>query len=235
MRIVAGLFVAVLFLVGLVTPDVRAGSPSAHGNLHFSSDDGVLLTVHFNATVDQQGHASGDMRFTDPAATPEVDPDNPPDSENPPGSENPPVSDNTQSSEESTAGLSVGVVFDCALIVGNTAVMGGVVVDSTFPEDLGRRVLLAVEDNGQGSKEPRDRVAWGIYGNPKRTWIPSDAELEEDPGVGLTWIATDAEREDDVGVPSNRGDAPVDCNTFPLESYTFVDLQQGDGDVRVLH
>jgi hypothetical protein len=127
----------------------------------------------------------------------------------------------------------MGVVFDCGVIVDNTAVMGGVVVDSTFPERLGRRVLLAVQDNGEGSKAVRDGVLWGTYANQKRTWTPSDAELEVDPGVGLTWIATDAEREDDVGVPSNRSEV-VDCSTFPVGAYTFLELEQGDGNVQIL-
>ena len=48
----------------------------------------------------------------------------------------------------------------------------------------------------------------------------------------LEWVATDAEREDDAGVPSRRSEV-VGCQSFPLSSYSFVDVKHGDGNIQV--
>jgi hypothetical protein len=117
-------------------------------------------------------------------------------------------------------------------VSGNTAVISGTVRDSSIGSLIGRRVLLTVEDNGDNTRAP-DRVTWGVYADLRRSWTPSDAELREDPGVGMTWTATDAERPDERGVPMPAGEDPVGVGTFPLASYEFVVAATGSGDILV--
>jgi hypothetical protein len=91
-------------------------------------------------------------------------------------------------------------------------------------------VLLTVEDNGDNSREP-DKLTWGVY-RPAGRWETSDAELENDPGVGMTWEATDAERRDDAGVQMPREER-TDAQTFLLSAFVFVDTEDGAGDILV--
>jgi hypothetical protein len=111
--------------------------------------------------------------------------------------------------------------------------MSGIVTEATFGNYNGQRVLLVVEDSGEGidPSEP-DKFTWGVYSAATQSWIPVDAEREDDTGASLTWIATDAEREDDAGVPSNKN-AIISCQSFPVSSYSLVDVNHGDGNIQV--
>lgn len=130
-------------------------------------------------------------------------------------------------------GVFVTAEFDCLQIKGNGAVMSGVITDSNALDAIGARILLVVEDNGEGVNAPSpDKLTWGVYTQTAQNWIPSDSELEDDPGVGLTWLATDAERPDDAGIPSNQSKV-VGCQSFPLSSYTLVDVPHGYGNIQV--
>ena len=76
-------------------------------------------------------------------------------------------------------------------------------------------MLLVVEDNGEGVNIPTpDKLTWGVYENSANTWIPRDAERDDDEGALLAWIAKDAERPDDAGV-------------------SFADIKHGGGNVQV--
>jgi hypothetical protein len=216
MRIATGFCVMVVLLAGPLIPQALAAHPSAHGNIDFAGADGVVRSFHFNAKIDNQGNTDGDLTFVDPSATPAVDPDDP--------------------GGPTSQGVSLHVIFDCLIVGGNRAVMGGPVVDATFTELVGQRFLLTVEDNGEGNHPPPDRISWGLYANQGPTWTPSDAELESDDGASLTWLATDAERNDDVGVltgfPTTVGQQ-VHCDSFPLSSYSLLDLDHHDGNIQV--
>jgi hypothetical protein len=72
----------------------------------------------------------------------------------------------------------------------------------------------------------------GIYDSSKPNWIPVDAEDPNDIGATLKWIAKDAERDDDVGIPSQR-DTTIGCTSFPLSSYSFVNIPHGSGNLQV--
>jgi hypothetical protein len=93
-------------------------------------------------------------------------------------------------------------------------------------------VLFTVEDNGDSQREP-DRLTWGLYKEIKRDWIPSDAELEKDEGVGLRWWATDAEVKDDVGYAMPRNETTGSILSYPFAAYLFVDPDDGFGDIIV--
>src|SRR5215210_1940193 len=110
------------------------------------------------------------------------------------------------------------------------AVIGGEIFESNVPGTIGLRVLLVVEDNGlYGSK---DRLTWGIFQQPPKGWIPTDAERDDDKGASLTWLATDFERRDDVGVPSDLSKV-VACQTFLLTSFEFPEIKASSGDLQV--
>jgi hypothetical protein len=143
------------------------------------------------------------------------------------------VDTDSAESTPTNAGLSVKASFDCVVINGNRAVMSGVIVESNLGAALGRRVLLVVEDNEQGiNASDLDKLSWGIYKPQNMNWTPADAELEHDTGASLRWIATDFERPDDVGIPSHS-DQTIGCQSFPISSYAFVDVQHGAGNIQV--
>jgi hypothetical protein len=189
--------------------------PSATGSFQFALEDGGAKFLDFNARQQNNGRTVGEMTFTDPNATVVVDPDAP-------GNPNGP-----------TTGVSVRASFDCLKITGNRAVMSGFVFDSNVLTAIGLRVLLVVEDGGEGINAPgNDKLTWGVYQNPVTGWTPKDAERDDDIGAFLNWLATDAERPDDAGVPSNQSKI-IGCQSFPLSSYSFVDIAHGGGNVQV--
>ena len=203
-------------LAAAAPTEAEKGGPSAGGSFQFSVA-GLVQTVDFDVRTDKGGATSGQLTFSGAAEIPDQDVDG--------------------AGGDLTGGVSADVHytarFDCLKVSGNRAVMGGFVTGSTTPAHIGQRVLLVVEDNGEGvSAAAPDRLTWGVYRQHARGWIPSDAELEEDSGVGLTWIAKDFEREDDAGVPSHRSDE-VTCQSFPLSSYSLADVAHGDGNIQV--
>lgn len=129
--------------------------------------------------------------------------------------------------------VTMTVTFDCLRISGNRAAMSGQVTASSEPAYVGIRALLAVEDNGEGSKAPApDRFTWGVYRNTDPTWMPSDAEVPGDNGWMFTWYASDAERPDDVP-KLNKQQTFVDCTSFGFDAYAFEDLPHGAGNIQV--
>jgi hypothetical protein len=205
---------AILFLFATSAVYAQSG-PSTNGSFVFSSG-GYALGAEFNARLHSNGRTSGDLTLTGTVAIPDQD-----------------VDGLGSGGGNSVTTVTLKVNVDCLALKGNQAVLTGKIVQSTTPAYAGRHLLLAVEDNGEGVKQPApDRFMWGVYGAPEAGWIPSDAELTSDPGVGLTWLATDAERVDDIGIPSHRSGV-VDCHTFPVGSYSLEDLQHGDGNLQV--
>ncbi|HEY8409748.1 MAG TPA: hypothetical protein VIK76_00015 [Pyrinomonadaceae bacterium] len=214
--ICASIFLLVSLAIALPTLSFAgADGPSATGSFQFALDDGQPKFLDFNARQQNNGRTVGEMTFTDPNATLVVDPDAPPSPNGP------------------TTGASMRASFDCLKITGNRAVMSGVIVESNVLTAIGLRVLLVVEDNGEGIDAPaNDRLTWGVYQNPAAGWTPKDAERDDDIGASLSWLATDAERSDDAGIPSNQSKI-VGCQSFPLSSYSFVDIAHGGGNVQV--
>lgn len=210
---------------GMVTsayaPD-QAG-PSTNGTFQFTIGDGSVRYVSFNARIHKDNTVTGEMSYMDPDAAADADTENP-------------------QTSTATTGLTVKANFDCVVIDGNRAVMSGVIVESNVGAALGRRVLLVVEDNEQGSKATDlDKLTWGVYKPNTRNWTPADAELENDIGATLHWTARDFERCPDAndpetchdtGIPSNP-DTTIGCQSFPLSSYAFVNIEHGAGNIQV--
>jgi len=208
---------AALLLAILVLPSLTSAAndgPSASGNFQFTlEEDGQALNLEFHARVQNNGRTVGEMTFSDPAAVPVPDPDDP--------------------GAIANTGAIITAKFDCLQITGKQAVMSGIISQSNIAAALGLRVLLVVEDNGEGVNiATPDKLTWGVYQPATGNWIPRDAERDDDIGATLTWIARDFERNDDVGVPSNQSKV-IGCQSFPLSSYSFVDIKHGGGNVQV--
>ena len=216
MKSIACLFLLSLFLMSFAAPGMTAPGPggtSANGDFQFSLIDGELRYIQFDVRTQKNGETKGQMTFNDPAAVAGTDGD--------------------AGSADSPAGLFVSAEFDCLQVKGNAAVMSGLITQSNALNAIGARVLLVVEDNGEGIDSPSpDKLTWGVYSESAHNWTPRDAELENDPGVGLVWLATDAERNDDAGVLSNKSKA-IGCQSFPLSSYALIDVQHGFGNIQV--
>ena len=215
MRLLYSLAIVVFVIVtALMIPVANAGNgagnsgPSANGDFEFILDDGVARTVEFNARTHNNGIIKGEMTFTDPVGI-------------------------TNEEEVASGPVFVKASFDCLLIKDNKAVMSGVISAATDPELMGHRVLLVVEDNGEGvGVATTDKLTWGIYEPSNRSWIPSDAEIPGDNGFQLDWIATDFERDDDVGIPARPSEV-IGCQTFSIASYAFTDVRHGQGNIQV--
>src|ERR1051325_10266800 len=168
---VSTLVIAWVIFVGGIGSDAHApdkAGPSANGTFQFTVGDGSVRYVSFDARILKDNKVTGEMTYTDPSASPEVDTD-------------------SGDSASTTTGLSVKASFDCLVINGNRAVMSGVIVESNVGAALGRRVLLVVEDNEQGINAlDLDKLSWGVYKPHKMDWNPADAELENDTGASTT-------------------------------------------------
>ena len=82
------------------------------------------------------------MTFSDPAVVPVPDPDDP--------------------AAIANTGAIITAKFDCLQITGKQAVMSGIISQSNIAAALGLRVLLVVEDNGEGVNIPTpDKLTWG--------------------------------------------------------------------------
>jgi hypothetical protein len=203
-----------LLLLSLATPSLTSAQ-TANGTYQFSFEDGSTKYVEFDARTEANGSTVGQMYLTDEATVSYQDVD---------GTGDPAL-------RESYQGFYVKADFDGMTVNGNQAVMSGTVSDSSIRDLIGQRVLLTVEDNGDNTRVP-DKLTWGLYKPVDRNWTASDAELREDPGVGLRWTATDAERRDDVGIEMPR-DESINTKTFPVATYAFVDTDRATGDIRV--
>jgi hypothetical protein len=192
----------------------RAQSAAA-GSYQFTlAGDKYLKYVEFDAQTLADGSASGYFAMTDEAVITIQD------------------VDGTGKETGRLAGYNFKADVDSMVVVNkNQAVLSGIIRSASDASLLGERVLLTVEDNGDNTRIP-DHLTWGVYREIKRDWVPSDAELKDDPGVGLRWWATDAERKDDVGYAMPRSET-IDANTYPVAAYDFIIVGDAAGDIRV--
>jgi hypothetical protein len=221
MKTIVSNVISVLFVIGLVTgcASMAAGAqisgPSASGTYRFVLEDDFSKSVEFNATTDERGFTTGQMTFRDEAGVSEQDPDGIVDEK-----------------EGSPSPFYMMAILDTLTIDRNRAVMGGTVADSNIQSYIGKWVQLVVEDNGDGSE---DKLTWCFCKPEEGGWVPADAELREDQGAWSQWWATDAEREDDKGVQSTNiiPGKNTSCKVFPLSSYPFADVRNGEGQIQV--
>lgn len=207
-------FVTTLFFCLVLAP--AAAAQSAKGLYDFTFTDEYLKHLEFDAAKLADGTSTGKIYFTDDEPIDYTDLDGTGD----------------RSLVASYKGFFITAEVDDLVVNKNQAVMSATIRDSSILDLVGQRVLLAVEDNGDNTKVP-DQLTWGGYRFVQRTWTPSDAELKDDPGVGLRWWATDAERKDDIGYAMPRAEQPVGTQTFPVGAYEFVTVSRASGDIAV--
>jgi hypothetical protein len=207
-----------LTLLTLLSTHTAYAQTAADGSFKFSVENNITKIIEFRAVSNREGGASGSMIFSGPAVIPKQDVD---------GDGNTDFSGKLES-------LDMDVSFDNLAVEKNNAVMSGTVMNSNVREYIGRRVLLTVEDNGDGSdpKAP-DKFTWGFYRKLDLWWTPTDAEVKDDRGAYLTWWATDAERKDDVGYAMPKRNEAIGTQSFPTSSYSFINIITGDGNVNV--
>lgn len=214
MKIAARIALCTILLIASAPLFAQNSGPSANGDFQFSAG-GNPLSIVFDARIQNNGSTRGQITFNGTLALEDQD-----------------VDGEGFGPSSGLVNVSLTVDVDCFNVDGNQAAIGGVVEDANIPALVGNRVLLAVQDNGEGANEGPDAFTWGIYGTPDLTWVPSDAELAFDPGVGLTWLATDFERPDDVGIPSHPS-TEISCETFSFAAYSLSDVAHGNGNIQV--
>ena len=199
-----------LAVVSAPLTSANNSGPASNGEFSFVLEDGAVRLVQYHARQNSDGSTNGELTYSDPTTIPE--------------------------SEErafTTSGLFVRANIDCLVIKGNKAVMSGEVTEATIVDYLGNRILLVVEDNGEGKRAADlDKLAWGLYRVVTPFWIPQDAEVPGDQGALLEWLATDFEREDDVPVPA-RPSKSIGCQSFPPSAFSFEVINHGGGNIQV--
>lgn len=190
--------------------------PWAGGSFRFTSGDGLVKYLEFDARADERGTAAGRMSLSGQVWATDTTLSG----------------DDAPRTGEAPSDFYITAEFDCLVASRNRAVMGGVVREANLKGYVGLRVLLVVEDN-EADPRTHDRVTWVLYDAAAGTWVPKDAERPDDNGATLKWLATDAERKDDVGVPYPKESRVIGCQGYPLWSHTFVYTNYSDGDIRV--
>jgi hypothetical protein len=209
--------VAILFFLSSFEPTSAIGSDTpgsiVDGTFQIDLDEGPTRHIEFHATRSSDGTVSGETIFRDdPVSSSQKQNDGAPDSSQP---------------------FFFKADFDCLVINKNKAIMSGAITDSSSPRYVGRRVLVIAQDNGGATDSSKtDRLTWGVYHSDKKWWVPSDSERPAGEISQQSWIATDSERPDDEGILSDK-EQVVGCQSFPLSSFSFFNVKQGHGSVRV--
>ena len=207
-----------LILLTLAAAQTTSAQSAAAGSYQFTlAGDKYLKYVELDATGKADGSATGYISMTDEAVITIQD------------------VDGTGDKGGQIAGYNFKADVDGMVTAksetGSQAVLSATITSASNELLIGQRVLLTVEDNGDNTIRP-DRVTWGVARPINRTWVPSDAEWKEDPGVGLKWWATDAEQKDDVGYQMPRSEA-IDTKTYPVAAFDFALIDNTSGDIRV--
>ncbi|HEX2271114.1 MAG TPA: hypothetical protein VHH35_16335 [Pyrinomonadaceae bacterium] len=210
---------AVLFLLSLfaATPSiVSAQAGSAIGTFKFIMDEeSTIKTLDFEARTDSKGNTAGVMRFSDEMKVTFQDVDGTGEPQDEPGS------------------FFMTAALDAMTIQKNTAVISGVVRESSHRSYVGKWIQLVIEDND--GIRVADKFGWSFCQPDLGGWIPSDFEVPGDKGAFMSWWATDAERKDDVGIPSPNlipGSLKA-CKVFPVRAYDWATILKADGEIRI--
>ncbi len=213
MKSAFGILLQTLLLLCFALPATVAenSGPSAFGSYRISVDSSTSREITFNASAGQDGSTSGEITFRDISKA------------------SPPKPHAEQPAGEPT--FFAKAVCDCLKISGVEAVMSGTVTESSSAGYVGRRVVLVVQDGDSLLPALRDKLTWGFYRSTAKNWVATDGERPDD-APAASWVASDAERPDDAGKISQKNDE-VNCESFPISSYSFVGAKYGRGKIEV--
>ena len=204
----------ILFSCFLKPASATTEKASAKGHFRISIPDDTAKIIDFNAQLTADDSTSGEMIFREVETVVQAPSDD-------------------AAEPQTNKPLFIRAAFDCLVVDGNRAVMSGGVTEASAERYIGRRIVLAVEDNGNGEiPGKRDRVTWGVYRNMRDSLSPIDIDRPDEPAGPMSWIAKDSDRDDDPGILSNTRQE-IGCRTFPVSSFTFICTTQGKGEARV--
>lgn len=213
-RVCAVLLALTLFVVAPSIASAQAGS--ATGSYKFIMDEEFTKTLDFEARTDERGNTTGFIKFTDNAKVQFQDVDGSGDPQDEPGP------------------FFMAAALDAMTIEKNTAVISGVIRESSHRSYIGKWIQLVIEDN-DGIKLA-DQFGWSFCQPEPGGWIPSDAEVPGDQGAFMSWWATDAERKDDVGIPSPSlipGSLKA-CKVFAVRAYDWATILKAEGEIKIV-
>ena len=194
------------------------GSSAASNDVASVTGGGTFLVgsnlkghFNFNAVTHEDGSVTGHLSLRDPEAAPNQDVDG--------------------TGELGLEGLLNGVELTADLdsinISGNRVALSGVVTESSVQRYVGLRMILTVEDNGEGNADVPDRITWGFYQRISRRLV---ADFENpDAGaypVGEKILATDEENPEAGAFLV--GESDFDSHSFPLSSYSLTNIDGGN-------
>ena len=213
-RLCGALIAIILFSCFLKPSSATIDKASANGHFRISIPDETAKTLEFNAQLAADDSTSGEMIFREVETRV-------------------PAASDDATEPQSNKPLFIRAEFDCLVVDGNKAVMSGGVTEASADRYIGRRIVLAVEDNGNGDiPGKRDRLTWGIYRTIRESPSPIDIDQPDGPAGPISWISKDIDRDDDPGVLSNTRQE-IGCRTFPISSFTFISANLGKGEVHV--
>jgi hypothetical protein len=187
------------------------GAANITGGGTFIVGDNLKGHFNFNAVTHQDGSVTGHLSLRNPEEAPDQDVDGTGD----PGLEGLPD------------GVDLSADLDGINISGNSAALSGVVRTASIQRYVGLRILLTVEDDGEGDVEGSDKITWGFY----QRVIPRLVADFENPDagaylVGVKILASDAENPDAGAFLV--GESDIDSQSFPLSSYALTDINGGN-------
>lgn len=205
------LSVSLLCFGSLRTSAASDGAVSVTGGGTFSVGNDKKGHFNFNAVTHADGSVTGHLTLHDPEEAPNQD-----------------VDGNDEAGQEGLPdGAEVTAELDSVKIDGKRAALSGIITSASSQRYLGLRMILTVEDSGEGKGNEPDKITWGFYQRIERRLVADDEN--PDAGafpVGEKFLATDAERPEEGAFLV--GDAEFDSQTFPLSSYALNDIHGGN-------
>ena len=193
-----------------------ARSQDVEGAFELPLENGGKTQIEFTArATSSSGRGAGTLKFSTRMDVTDVD------------------GENSSGEAPPTAELSLDVDVDCVVVQSRRAAISGIVRRSSLDEYAGRRVVMTVEDGGEGADAQPDKYTWGIYRRKQESWIATDGEVADDPGEVRRWTASDAELEDDPGAAGTKDEAETDCRTFKFGSVGMTALPPDTGNIQV--
>jgi hypothetical protein len=208
------LFAFALSLLCLVVPASSSASDGAAtitGGGTFSVDGNKKGHFNFNAIVHADGSVTGHLTLQDPETVPNQDVDG----------------NGEVDSDALPDGAELTADLDSVKVNGNRAALSGVITSATTQRYMGLRMILTIEDNGEGNNTAPDKVTWGFYQRviPRLVADFENPDAGEFP-VGVKVLATDAERPEEGAFLV--GESDLDSQSFPLTSYNLTDIDGGN-------